>query len=199
MLQESIESRFIFNKGNLDVNYIADGEGQTLGFNKLSNGSNVVFTKDLEGVEVAIEHCVDGTKVFHMSKDSKGLPAMHEIQPDGTEFIYLFDQERRLEKMIEFKSNGDKVTYWFSPEGDIVTQEQRQKGGILFKMITHEAGESLIWLHTDGSVEAYGDESIARHLQKIFAKFLDGVELNLQELPKEEVKEDDEKTDAVEG
>ncbi len=173
-MQAVIESRFIFNKNKEDVSYVSDDEGQILGFNKLSNGSNVVYTTDRDGIEVAIEHCIDGTKIFHMTQDSKGLPAMHEIRPDGAEFIYLFDTERKLEKMIEVKSNGDKVTQWFSNQGDVIIQEQRQKGGILFSMYTADSEKALIWLHTDGKLEKFGSETLQGHLTKVFAKFLDG-------------------------
>lgn len=177
MLATHIESKFIFNQDKQDISYISDTEGQILGFSKLDNGSNVVHTKDAEGIEVAIEHCVDGTKIFHMTKDSKGLPAMHEMRPDGTETIYLFDQEKNLEKMIEMKFNGDKVTHWFSQAGDTIIQEQRQRGGILFSMRTHDNRQAVIWLHSDGKIVCHGDDSLYSHLQKVFAKFLDGVEL----------------------
>lgn len=172
-----IESKFIFNHKPDNVSYISDNEGHRLGFNTLPNGNNIVFTKDLEGIDVAIEHQADGTKIFHMEKDSKGLPAMHEFKPDGTEIIYLFDATRRLEKMIEMKTNGDKVTYWFSAKGETITQEQRQKGGIVFKM-KNESTESLIWLQVDGSIQVTGDKKLNLHLKKVFSSFLDGVEIN---------------------
>lgn len=159
-----------------DINFITDNEGHRLGFLKNHNGNNVIFTKDLEGIDVAIEHCPDGTKIFHMEKDSKGLPAMHEFKPDGTEIIYLFDANKRLEKMVEMKTNGDKVTTWFSPQGETISQEQRQKGGILFAMNSFSR-EALIRLHSDGTLEAYGDQKLVNHLQTVFGKFLDGAEI----------------------
>lgn len=178
MLQaETIESRFIFKSGLASINYISDGEGKQLGFFKHNNGNNIVLTKDLEGIDVAIEHCPDGTKIFHMEKDSKGLPAMHEFKPDGTELIYLFDQEKRLEKMVELKTNGDKVTTWFSIQGETICQEQRQTGGILFKMSSYDRS-AIIWLHTDGTAECHGNEKLIKHLQSVFNKFLDGCELS---------------------
>lgn len=170
---EFIESRFIFKSRPETLTLISDGEGQQLGFSKHENGNNIIFTKDLEGIDVAIEHCPDGTKIFHMEKDSKGLPAMHEFKPDGTEFIYLFDESKRLEKMVEMRSNGDKVTLWFSPNGDRITQEQRQKEGILFSM--HTASQfALIWLHPDGSLDNYGNSQLIGHLNLVFSKYLDG-------------------------
>lgn len=171
-----IEEKFIFTKELSDVNYISDGEGQVLGFNKLDNGNNIIFTKDLEGVDVAIEHCADGTKIFHMEKDSKGLPAMHEMKPDGTEIIYLFDENKIIEKMIEMKNNGDKVTAWFSPNGDEIVQEQRQKGGTLFKMKSGSE-QSTIWLHSDGNLELHGPARLNKHLQSVFPRVLDGIEI----------------------
>jgi len=174
-MQATIEERFIFQDEIKDVNYIRDNEGQVLGFQTLPNGNKVIYTTDTEGIEVAIENCADGTKIFHMTKDSKGLPAMHEIKPDGQETICLFDSNKRLEKMIEVKSNKDKVTHWYSANDDYICQEQRQKGGILFKMKTKDS-EALIWLHTDGKLEFHGDEKLQAHLKKIFSKFLDGAD-----------------------
>lgn len=174
----TIESKFIFKtEEKKEVSYISDDEGQRIGFSKLDNGSNVIYTQDLEGIDVAIEHCADGTKIFHMAKDSKGLPAMHEIKPDGSEVIYLFDANKSLEKTIEMKSNGDKVTKWYSPEGDVITQEQRQKGGIVFQMVNKDSSEATIWLQTDGKVVTSGETKHLKHIQKVFAKFLDGIEL----------------------
>ncbi len=174
---EFIEAKFIFKKNpDISMNFISDGEGQKLGFTKTDDGSNIIFTKDLEGIDVAIEHYPDGTKVFHMEKDSKGLPAMHEFKPDGTEFIYLFDAEKRLEKMVEMKTNGDKLTTWFSPKGETITQEQRQQGGILFSMQS-SSERAMIWLKADGSIEASGNEQLTAHIKLVFSKFLDGAEL----------------------
>lgn len=176
MQAESIEARFIFkNTNSISLNMVSDGEGQKLGFTKTNDGNNIIFTKDLEGIDVAIEHYPDGTKVFHMERDSKGLPAMHEFKPDGTEFIYLFDIEKRLEKMVQMKTNGDKITTWFSPKGETITQEQRQQGGILFSMQGNEQ-KSLIWLKIDGSLETSGHPQLIAHLKLVFSKFLDGAE-----------------------
>lgn len=171
-----IESKFIFKSKCDDINFVIDNEGQKLGFLKNQSGNNVIFTKDLEGIDVAIEHCPDGTKIFHMEKDSKGLPAMHEFKPDGTEFIYLFDSSKRLEKMVEMKINKDKITTWFSPQGETITQEQRQSGGILFSM-TSFARQAMIRLYVDGTVEGFGDPKLIQHIQVVFPKFLDGVEI----------------------
>lgn len=176
MQAEVIESKFIFHKTVDAVSTISDGEGKKLGFMKNDSGNNIIFTKDLEGIDVAIEHCPDGTKIFHMERDSKGLPAMHEFKPDGTEIIYLFDQHKRLEKMVEMKINTDKVTTWFSAKGETITQEQRQTGGILFGMKS-SGQEALVWLKTDGNVEAHGNTKLISHLQLVFAKFLDGAEI----------------------
>jgi hypothetical protein len=172
-----IESRFIFKNLPNNLHYVKDEEGQVLGFHKQENGNSVIFTKDLEGIEVAIEHCPDGTKIFHMAKDSKGLPAMHEFKPDGSEAIYLFDIHKSLEKMVEIKTNGDKITRWFSPKGETIEQEQRQRGGILFKMRLGMQ-EALIWLHMDGQIEAHGEAKLIQHLKNAFSKYLDGFEYN---------------------
>lgn len=177
MQADMIESKFIFKKEPSKLSEISDGEGKKLGFMKNESGNNVIFTKDLEGIDVAIEHCPDGTKIFHMERDSKGLPAMHEFKPDGTEIIYLFDKQKRLEKMVEMKINSDKVTTWFSPKGETITQEQRQTGGILFGMKSAEQ-EALLWLKIDGNLEAHGNPKLIAHLQLVFAKYLDGAEIN---------------------
>ena len=170
---EAIESRFIFKQGLEKHSFITDSEGQSLGFTRNALGNQIVLTKDLDGIEVAIEHCADGTKIFHMQKDSKGLPAMHEFKPDGTEVIYLFDTNKKLEKAVILKINGDKVTEWYSAQGDTITQEQRQNGGIIFKMNT-SMEQAFIWLKEDGNVEAHGSHRLVSHLMKVFAKFLDG-------------------------
>lgn len=173
---ETIESRFIFKDGLEKQSFITDSDGQSLSFARNALGNQIVLTKDLEGIEVAIEHCADGSKIFHMEKDSKGLPAMHEFKPDGTEIIYLFDKEKKLEKAVTLKTNGDKVTEWYSAQGETISQEQRQKDGIVFRMNAFN-GEAFIWLHNDGSVDSHGSEKHIQHLQKVFGKFLDGLEL----------------------
>ena len=170
---QAIESRFIFKEKLENKSFITDSEGKSLGFTKNALGNQVVLTKDLEGIEVAIEHCADGTKIFHMEKDSKGLPAMHEFQPDGTEVIYLFDNEKKLEKSVTLKINGDKLTQWYSASAETISQEQRQTGGIMFKMDAH-SGEAFIWLHNDGSIDAHGSQKHIDHRVKVFSKFLDG-------------------------
>lgn len=176
VLAQEIESKFVFNQQPTNLSYITDDEGQTLKFHTSQSGNQVIFTKDLQGIEVAIEHCADGTKIFHMEQDSKGLPAMHQFNPDGSEIISLFDSTKRLEKQVVMKSNGDKLTTWFSKTGEVITQEQRQTGGILFKM-TKEDANSLIWLHTDGSVTSSGDVTLLANIQKVFSRFLDGVDV----------------------
>lgn len=171
----AIETRFVFSREINDKIAIKDEEGNSLCFHRAANGNHIVFTKDMENVDVAIEHCVDGAKIFHLSQDSKGLPAMHEFKPDGAEIMYLMDKEKRLEKMIESKSNGDKITSWFYPQ-EMLVQEQRQSGGTLFRMY-HFSGEALVWLHTDGSVEASGQDLLIQRLKIIFSTYLDGAEI----------------------
>lgn len=175
---ETIESRFLFKDKLENQSFIMDSEGKSLGFTRNALGNQVVLTKDLEGIEVAIEHCADGTKIFHMEKDSKGLPAMHEFQPDGTEVIYLFDNDKKLEKSVTLKTNGDKHTEWYSATGETISQEQRQTGGIIFKMDSH-TGDAFVWLHNDGSVDAHGSQKHIDHLLKVFSRFLDGADLNV--------------------
>lgn len=169
-----IEARFVFSQKIDNTQTIIDDEGNKLAFHRCSNGNNIVFTKDAEGIDVAIEHCIDGSKVYHLSQDSKGLPAMHEFRPDGAELMYLLDTENRLEKLVETKSNGDKVSTWFYAN-EIIVQEQRQTDGSLFKII-NDNGEALIWLHADGSVEAYGNETLVERLKSVFIVYLDGAE-----------------------
>lgn len=171
---EIIESRYIFSKEIADKISIKDEEGNALCFHKANNGNHIVFTKDQEGTDVAIEHCIDGSKIFHLSEDSKGLPAMHEFKPDGSELMYLLDKNKKLEKLIENKSNGDKITSWFFPQ-EMLVMEQRQHGGTVFK-IYHFSGEAVIWLHTDGSTEANGHGLLTERLKIIFSQYLDGVE-----------------------
>lgn len=169
-----IESRFIFSQRAVQTQEIIDNEGKKLAFHRSSNGNQFVFAKDEEGHDVAVEHCVDGSKVYHISQDSKGLPAMHEFRPDGGEVMYLLDAERRLEKIVENKLNGDKISTWFYTN-EIISQEQRQTNGMLFR-ISNSNGEALIWLHTDGAVNAYGSEPLIERLKNIFMMFLDGAE-----------------------
>lgn len=171
----TIESRFIFAQEINNLSKITDDEGQELSFHRNPNGNQIIFTKDLEGCDVAIEHCIDGTKIFHLSQDSKGLPAMHEFKPDGSEVMYLLDQNKLLEKMIETKSNGDKVTSWFYEE-EFIVQEQRQTGGIVFRLFNQQ-GNAVVWLKTDGELEAYGDEIIIERIQTIFSMYLDGADI----------------------
>jgi hypothetical protein len=170
-----IEERFIYANSLDSILTIEDDQGQKLGFHTTENGNRVIFTKDLEGVDVAIEHCIDGSKVFHLSEDSKGLPAMHEFCTDGTEIMYLLDQNKKLEKMIETKSNGDKLTTWFYPE-EVISQEQRQKGGTVFK-IFNTNGEATVWLKPEGNVEANGSELTLKRVFEVFKRFLDGAEI----------------------
>lgn len=171
----AIESRFVFAQEINNISKITDDEGQELAFHRNTNGNHVVFTKDLEGSDVAIEHCIDGTKIFHLSQDSKGLPAMHEFKPDGSEVMYLLDQNKSLEKMIETKSNGDKVTSWFY-ETEFLVQEQRQTGGIVFRLF-NEAGNAVVWLKTDGEVEASGNEEVIGRIKTVFSMYLDGADI----------------------
>ena len=167
-----IEERFIYAANINNVMTITDDEGQKLGFYKLDNGNRVIFTQDLEGVDVAIEHCIDGSKVFHLSADSKGLPAMHEFCADGTEIMYLLDENKKLEKMIENKSNGDKITTWFY-DHELISQEQRQKGGTVFKVF-NTSGEATVWLKPEGNIEASGTETALKRVTEVFSRFLDG-------------------------
>ena len=172
----TIETRFIFSQEVKNINSITDEQGQVLAFSRTTDGNHIVFTKDSEGVDVAVEHTLDGGKVFHLSQDSKGLPAMHEFKADGTEIMYLLDQTKKLEKMIETKMNGDKVTTWYYPNGDMLMQEERQTGGIVFRFITADE-EALIWLKPDGSAASHGAEELINRLKVIFYTHLDGAEV----------------------
>jgi hypothetical protein len=169
-----IEERFIYANHIDSILTIEDDEGQKLGFHKNENGNKVIFTKDLEGVDVAIEHCIDGSKVFHLSQDSKGLPAMHEFCTDGTEIMYLLDANKKLEKRIETKSNGDKITTWFYAE-EVISQEQRQRGGTVFKIINAN-GEATVWLKPEGNVESSGTDLTLKRVFHVFNRFLDGAD-----------------------
>ena len=171
----SIETRFIFSQEITNISKMTDDEGQELAFHRNTNGNHVVFTNDLDGHQVAIEHCIDGTKIFHLSQDSKGLPAMHEFKPDGSEVMYLLDANKALEKMIETKSNGDKVTSWFYAD-EYIVQEQRQSGGIVFRLF-NAAANAVVWLKTDGEVEAHGDKEVINRIQSIFTMYLDGADI----------------------
>lgn len=169
----TIENKFIFNKEIQGINTISDNSGNILGFHRTESGNNVVFTKDGDGCDVAVEHTLDGGKIYHLSEDGKGLPAMHEFKPDGAENMYLFDEEGSLEKIVENKVNGDKLSTWFTGSY-VVNQEQRQKDGTIFK-ITTSIGEAIIWLHLDGSVDSHGSKLDLKKLIAIFETQLDGV------------------------
>lgn len=171
-----IEERFIFSKQFNNLCVINDGDGQELKFCRNERGNHVVFTKDTEGVDVAVEHCADGNKIFHLKEDSKGLPAMHEFRQDGSEHMYLLDTDSKLEKTIEKKTNGDKISTWYGPNDEVISEEQRQTGGIVFKMM-NEYGEAIIWLKADGTVTSNGAEDLVNHLRKVFNNHLDGVEV----------------------
>jgi len=174
-IKTSIESRFVSQENVENICFIKDEEGQKLGFGNSLAGNKIVITEDSKGILVSIEYLADGTKVYHMEKDSKGLPAMHEFKPDGSEIIYLFDASFQLEKMVHIKESGDKLTYWFSPDGNqIISQEQRLKGGIVFKASDANA-EATIWLKNDGETISSGSETLMKHLQEVFSKFLDGM------------------------
>jgi hypothetical protein len=169
-----IESRFIFSQSISQTQEIIDSEGKKLAFHRSSNGNQFIFAKDEEGHDVAVEHCVDGSKIYHLSQDSKGLPAMHEFRADGGEVMYLLDADRRLEKIVETKLNGDKVSTWFYTN-EVISQEQRQTNGMLFR-IFNSGSNALIWLHTDGTVTAHGSEELIKKLKNIFIAYLDGAE-----------------------
>jgi hypothetical protein len=176
-IKTSIESRFISQERVENVCFIKDEEGQKLGFGNSCLGNKVVITEDSKGILVSIEYLADGTKIYHMEKDSKGLPAMHEFRPDGSEVIYLFNAKQQLEKMVDIKESGDKVTHWFSPDGkQIISQEQRLKGGIVFKA-SDCTSEATVWLKNDGETICSGSETLIQHLQEVFAKFLDGMKI----------------------
>lgn len=170
-----VENRFVFNKEIELASTICDDEGWRLSFHRAENGSHIVFTKDLDGTDVAIEHTADGGKIFHLSEDSKGLPAMHEFKADGTEIMYLLDESGNLEKLIETKANGDKITTWYCPD-EMITQEQRQNGGIVFR-VKNQQGSATIWLKIDGSIDVSGDARNISKLQSMFEAYLDGVEI----------------------
>lgn len=169
--KNKIENQFIFSREINDITRIQDEEGQELAFHRTDAGNNVVFMKDDDGTDVAVEHYPDGSKIFHLSKDSKGLPAMHEFKPDGTEFMYLLNEFKELEKIIEYKVNGDKVTYWVYPNDEIIIQEQRQTGGIIFRYVI-ATQEALVWLHTDGSTDTFGNADLVVKLQVLFHTYL---------------------------
>ena len=176
-LKTTIESRFVKEADILSKTIIKDDEGEQLGFGYSVRGNKIVITEDSKGIAVSIEYLADGTKIYHMEEDSKGLPAMHEFKADGSEFIYLFDADMNLEKMVNTKENGDKVTYWFSKDGkQIISQEQRQKGGIVFKAHT-DSEEAVIWLKHDGETISSGSTTLHEHLKSVFAKFLDGMKV----------------------
>ena len=176
-IKQTIETRFVKNTDIINKSVIKDDEGQELGFGYSVRGNKIVITKDSKDIPVSIEYLADGTKIYHMEKDSKGLPAMHEFKADGSEFIYLFDANLSLEKMVNIKENGDKVTLWFSANSkQIISQEQRQKGGIVFKAIS-ETEEATIWLRNDGDTISSGAEQLIEHLQNVFSKFLDGMKV----------------------
>lgn len=172
-----IETKFIYSQEIKNIFSMTDEEGQTLAFSRTEDGNQIIFTKDTEGVDVAVEHTIDGGKIFHLSQDSKGLPAMHEFRPDGTEVMYLLDANKKLEKSVETKTNGDKVTTWYYANGDVLVQEQRQTDGIVFKLTSNEEKEALVWLHADGSAQSYGDKNLTEKLKLIFAVYLDGAEV----------------------
>ena len=169
-----IESRFIFSQSITQTQEIIDNEGKKLAFHRSSNGNQFIFAKDEEGNDVAVEHCLDGSKIYHLSQDSKGLPAMHEFRPDGGEVMYLLDAERRLEKTVETKLNGDKVSTWFYTN-EVISQEQRQTDGMLFK-IARLNSQALVRLHLDGTISAHGTPQLIQRLKLFFGTYLDGAE-----------------------
>lgn len=174
-IKNTIESRFVSQESVENLCFIRDEEGQKLGFGSSVSGNKIVITEDSKGILVSIEYLADGTKIYHMEKDSKGLPAMHEFRADGSEIIYLFNANFQLEKMVNIRETGDKVTYWFSPDGNqIISQEQRLKGGIVFKASEFNQ-EAIIWLKNDGETICSGSEALIKHLQEVFSKFLDGM------------------------
>lgn len=174
LIKEKIEAKFIFSKEIKNINTISDGEGQKLAFSRTDDGNQIIFTHDTEGVEVAVEHTIDGGKIFHLSEDSKGLPAMHEFRPDGSEMMYLLDINKKLEKTVETTLSGNKIATWYYDNGDVLMQEERQTGGTLFRYIA-DSTEALIWLKTDGSADAHGETELIERLQLIFKAQLDGV------------------------
>ncbi len=176
-IKNTIETKFVRETEVINKSVIKDDEGQELGFGYSVRGNKIVLTQDSKGIAVSIEYLADGTKIYHMEEDSKGLPAMHEFKPDGSEFIYLFDSNVKLEKMVNIKENGDKVTFWFSSDGkQIISQEQRQKGGIVFRAIS-DSDEATIWLKNDGETISSGADILIEHLQSVFTKFLDGMKV----------------------
>jgi hypothetical protein len=177
--KESHEAKFLFLNEVSELAYISDSENQRLGFGTSSRGNKVVVTQDSNKVTVLIEYFADGSKVYHMEQDSKGLPAMHEFAQDGSETIYLFNSKFKLEKLVENLASGNKVTHWFSACGtQIVTQEQRQREGIVFKA-DFEGEEATIWLQKDGSIKSSGPDDMLDHLQSIFGQYLDGLALGV--------------------
>ncbi len=175
---KEIEDKFIFNRKINKTGTIADSSGQVLGFQKTNSGSSVVFTQDGDGCEVAIEHRLDGTKVYHLTEDGSGLPAMHEFNADGSEFMYLFSEIKELEKIIEKKVNGDKLSTWIQDDF-VVSLEQRKKGGCVFKIKT-ATSEAIINQSIDGSCQTYGAKRDLDRLVSIFEAQLDGINLALK-------------------
>ena len=173
--KKDIESKFVFKEKIEYIFYMADDEGHKLGFASSTRGNKLVLTECSEGIPVTIEYFPDGKKVYHMEEDSKGLPAMHEFCTDGTEFIHLFNDKYQLEKMVQIKESKDKVTTWFSGDGNrIITQEQRQSSGIVFK-INDLDDEATIWLKKDGHTNCSGPAHLLKHLEKVFKHHLDGL------------------------
>ena len=162
--------------------YISDPDGNKIEIKTASNGAKIVFTKDEEGRSLAIEERPNGTKLYHISKDSTGLPSSHEVREDKTEIVYFYNLEGNLKHFVELKPNGDRISTVMGPQGSIYSIDQKQIGGIVFQAWISkdtEMKEGLVWLHPEGEVSTYGDEKVISELLNKFARFLDGVRVDI--------------------
>ena len=165
------------NHINIDSVFLTDPEGKRIEI-KSNKERNIVFSKDETGKSVAIETRKNGTKVYHISKDHVGLPSSHEVRIDKTEIVYFYNVEGQLQHFVELKPNGDRISTILNKDGSLYSIEQKQIGGIVFQAwLRNEKtkGEGMIWLHPDGEITTYGNESVISDLKLRFAKFLDGI------------------------
>ena len=154
--------------------FMTDTDGKRIEIKYTEDGSKVVFTQDEDGRGLAIEERINGSKLYHISSDSAGLPSTHEIKEDNTELVYFYDSTGRLQHFVELKTNGDRVSTILDKAGAMFSIEQKQIGGIIFKL-WKESKEGMVWLHQDGDVTEYGDKEIVSDLYTKFSRFLDGV------------------------
>ena len=159
--------------------FMKDPEGEQIEIKVAKDGTRFVFTKDEEGRCMAIEERINGTKLYHVSKDSTGLPSTHEIRGDQTEIVYFYNAQGNLQHFVELKPNGDRVSTILTSEGSIYSIEQKQVGGIIFhawlSVDKEVKKEGMVWLHPQGEVTTFGDETVIGELMTKFSRFLDGV------------------------